>query len=137
MATKISLPNAVCRQALTSGELLVKGLALSFCARAWSSGGLEVGGAVTTGVGGVVMTGVGGVVMTGVGGVVMTGVGGVVMTGVGGVVMTGVDREASLVVLDGASDPQADTIKRRQPAAKAVRSSGIKPSPCLQKVDQQ
>ncbi len=108
MATKISLPNAVCRQALTSGELLVKGLALSFCARAWSSGGLEVGGAVTT------------------------GVGGVVMTGVGGVVMTGVDREASLVVLDGASDPQADTIKRRQPAAKAVRSSGIKPSPCLQ-----
>ncbi len=113
MATKISLPNAVCRQALTSGELLVKGLALSFCARAWSSGGLEVGGAVTT------------------------GVGGVVMTGVGGVVMTGVDREASLVVLDGASDPQADTIKRRQPAAKAVRSSGIKPSPCLQKVDQQ
>ena len=129
MATKISLPNAVCRQALTSGELLVKGLALSFCARAWSSGGLEVGGAVTTGVGGVVMTGVGGVVMT--------GVGGVVMTGVGGVVMTGVDREASLVVLDGASDPQADTIKRRQPAAKAVRSSGIKPSPCLQKVDQQ
>ncbi len=105
MATKISLPNAVCRQALTSGELLVKGLALSFCARAWSSGGLEVGGAVTT--------------------------------GVGGVVMTGVDREASLVVLDGASDPQADTIKRRQPAAKAVRSSGIKPSPCLQKVDQQ
>jgi len=56
---------------------------------------------------------------------------------VGGTVMTGVDREASLVVLDGASDPQADRTKKRQLAAKAVRSSGIKPSPCLQKVDQQ
>ena len=129
MATKISLPNAVCRQALTSGELLVKGLALSFCARAWSSGGLEVGGAVTTGVGGVVMTGVGGVVMAGV-----RGVG---LAGVGGLVRTGVDREGPLVVLEGVSDPQADTIKRRQRAAKAVRSSGSKPSPCLQKVDQQ
>ena len=82
-------------------------------------------------------TGVGGAVMTGVGGVVMTGVGGTMMTGVGGTVMTGVDREASLVVLDGASDPQADRTKKRQLAAKAVRSSGIKPSPCLQKVDQQ
>jgi len=92
---------------------------------------------VTTGVGGAVTTGVGGAVMTGVGGTVMTGVGGTVMTGVGGTVMTGVDREASLVVLDGASDPQADRTKKRQLAAKAVRSSGIKPSPCLQKVDQQ
>ena len=125
MATKISLPNAVCRQALTSGELLVKGLALSFCARAWSSGGLEVGGVVITGVGGAVMAGVGGGVMTGVGG------GGRAL-----VVKGGLDITASAELAELLLEPQAGprsrskqvTMKARMKRTKNLRLRQIPPT---------
>ena len=116
MATKISLPSAVRRQALTSGEPLVKG-------PAWP-GRSEVGGVAMMGVGVAVM---------GVGVAVMTGAGGAVSAAV---FSEGVDREASLLLPEVLPDPQADARSRRQPAAKTARTSGTKQSLWIQSTDQ-
>ncbi len=124
MSVKSSLPSAVRRQALTSGEPLVKGLALSFCARAWS-GCPEVGGVVITGVGGAVMAGVGGGVMTGVGG------GGRAL-----VVKGGLDITASAELAELLLEPQAGprsrskqvTMKARMKRTKNLRLRQIPPT---------